>query len=333
MIRILVACSMLVSLCSTASAGPTAPRLKELVTVSSDVVRIGDLVENSGSAADIPVFRSPDLGQTGSVPVARVAEALRPHGVTEIDANGLSEVVVTRISRAITAKDITERIARSLAGQFGFGDAQGLSVTLDRPIRVLHVEAAATAELAVVHLNADQRTGRFDIAFELPGSAVAQRMRLRFTGTAVETVEAATLTRSIRAGEVIKASDVSLERRPKSEVGGEALGTEQTVGFAARQPLRGGQVLHPADLTRPLVVQRSEVVTLLYEVPGIVLRVRGKALEAGAVGDVIGVVNVQTNRTIQAVVTGPGHVSVVAATPIITAAVPAAGDSAPPRIQ
>ena len=48
-----------------------APRLKELVAVSSEIVRIGDLVENAGAASGIPVFRAPDLGHTGSVPAAR----------------------------------------------------------------------------------------------------------------------------------------------------------------------------------------------------------------------------------------------------------------------
>ena len=52
-----------------------APKLRELVTVTDELVRIGDLVENAGAAAEIAVFRAPDLGHTGTVPVARVVEA------------------------------------------------------------------------------------------------------------------------------------------------------------------------------------------------------------------------------------------------------------------
>ena len=192
-----------------------APRLKELVTVTSEVVRIGDLVENAGAGADVPVFRAPDLGQTGAVPVPRIAEALRPYDIADLDTDGLSEVVVTRLSRAITAKDIADRIARAVAGQFGFGDAQNLAVIVDRDIRVLHVEATATADLVVTRMNVDPRTGRFDIAFELPGSALSRRLPLRFTGTASEMIEVATLTRSLRPGEIIKGSDVTIERRPE----------------------------------------------------------------------------------------------------------------------
>src|SRR3954453_16871807 len=107
MIRIeTTAFALLLALGHDAAAGPEtkAPRLRELVTVTSDVVRIGDLIDNAGKAADVPVFRAPDLGQTGAVLVQRVADALRPYEITDIDTGGLSEVVVTRLSRPIGSK-------------------------------------------------------------------------------------------------------------------------------------------------------------------------------------------------------------------------------------
>ena len=42
---------------------------------------------------------------------------------------------------------------------------------------------------------------------------------------------------------------------------------------------------------------------------------RGKALESGAEGDMVNVLNIQSKRTIQGVVTGPGRVTVMAGTP------------------
>ena len=60
---------------------------------------------------------------------------------------------------------------------------------------------------------------------------------------------------------------------------------------------------------KPEIVQRNEAVTLVYEVPGIVLTMRGKALEAGAEGDIVNVLNVQSKRTVQGTVSRPrpGH--------------------------
>lgn len=324
MIRIVVVTLATLLACASEataqSAEPAAPRLKELVAVSSDIVRIGDLVDNAGAAASIAVFRAPDLGETGTVPVARVAEALRRHDVTRLETGGLSEVIVTRLSRAIGAADIVERIAAAFAGQFGLGEAQNLAITLDREARMVHVEPQATGELAVSRMNVEPRTGRFEIAFELPGSAAARRLPLRFTGTITEMVESATLTRALRRGDTIRESDVAMQRRPKAEVGDDAVGIDQAVGLAAKRPLRANQALRAADLSRAEVVQRNEAVTMVYEVPGIVLTMRAKALEAGAVGDVIALLNMQTNRTIQATVAGPGRVTLAPTTPLVAAA-------------
>src|ERR1044072_568750 len=102
MIRTALTVALLLALGQEASA---ASRLKELVAVTSEIVRIGDLVENAGAIADVPVFRAPDLGQTGAVQISRITEALRPYDLAGLDTAGLSEVVVTRLSRALTAKD------------------------------------------------------------------------------------------------------------------------------------------------------------------------------------------------------------------------------------
>ena len=176
MIRIVLALVMVAAFGREAIAETTsaAPRLRELVAVSSEIVRIGDLVENAGAAADVPVFRAPDLGQTGAVQLGRIIEALRPYNLTGLDTGGLNEVVVTRLSRAMTAKDITDRITRALSGQYGLGDAQNLAVILDRDIRILHVEPTVGGDLVVSRMNVDPRTGRFDIAFELPGSTLSR---------------------------------------------------------------------------------------------------------------------------------------------------------------
>ncbi len=335
MIRIVLAVVVVAAFGREATAEPTpaGPRLRELVAISSEIVRIGDLVENAGAAADVPVFRAPDLGQTGAVQLGRIIDALRPYDLAGLDTGGLSEVVVTRLSRAMTAKDITDRIARALSGQYGLGDAQNLAVILDRDVRILHVEPMVGGDLVVSRMNVDPRTGRFDIAFELPGSTLSRRASLRFTGTVTETVEAATLTRSLRIGEIIKASDVTMSRRPKTDLRGESMGPDQVIGMAAKIALRNGQALRTDDLIKPQIVQRNEAVTIYYEVPGIMLTVRGKAVEGGAIGDVVGVLNIQSNRTVQATVIGPGRVIIAAAGPLIASAAASANNDPDPPSQ
>src|SRR6187431_2872659 len=90
----------------TGATGTASPRLRSVATVSGEIVRIGDLVENAGAAANTPIFRAPDLGQTGAVPTRAVLDAVRPYGLIAIDARGISEISVTRISHAIGTEEI-----------------------------------------------------------------------------------------------------------------------------------------------------------------------------------------------------------------------------------
>ena len=50
-------------------------------------------------------------------------------------------------------------------------------------------------------------------------------------------------------------------------------------------------------------------------ISGLVLTVRGKAIDPGAEGDVISVINSQSNRTVQGTVAGPARVVVQTGAP------------------
>ena len=293
----------------TGSLNATTPQLRSEITVSGDVVRIGDLFTNAGAAAATPVFRSPDLGQTGALSTQRVLEAVLSRGLAVVDAGGITEVSVTRAARVIAADEIQERIARTLTARYSLGEPRNLKVTFDRDVRPIELEPSVTAELSVARIGYDAATRRFDLTFEL-GDAGTRRA-WRYTGTAMETVEVAVPTRALARGEVVKASDITIERRPKAELQNEQLAAPGDVtGLAARRVVRAGQPLRTADLMKPEIVQKNETVTLQYTVPGIVLTMRGQALDAGAEGDTVSVLNVQSKRTVQGTVTGPGRVTV-----------------------
>jgi flagella basal body P-ring formation protein FlgA len=53
-------------------------------------------------------------------------------------------------------------------------------------------------------------------------------------------------------------------------------------------------------------VRRGESVSLVYEMPGMSLSIRARALEDGAIGQGVRLLNTASNRTIDAIVTGPG---------------------------
>lgn len=324
MIRITTA-TLLLLLTAHASAqpagipAPTAPTLRGDVLATTDIVRIGDLVDNAGPAASVAVFRAPDLGQTGSVPVARVVEALRAHNVIAIDTRGLSEVTVTRTSRAIGIKEVETRLAQIIASRYGLRDPANMSITFDRDFRTVHIDPNAPAEFNVSRMSFDPRSGRFDTLVEIGGNSATSRVPLRFTGVAVETNEAAVVTRPITRGDVLRDSDIAIERRPRTEVSSDTVRDPQgAIGLAARQTMKPGQVIRRSDLSKPELVHRNEPVIMVFEQPGLSLTLRGKALDSGTEGDTVNVINLQSKKTLQGVVTGSNRVTIISTTPRAT---------------
>jgi flagella basal body P-ring formation protein FlgA len=291
-----------------------APVLRANVQVSGDLVRIGDVIDNAGSAGQIAIYRAPDLGTTGSLSVAQVLNTLRTHHVIGVDTRDLKEISVTRLARTLEGKDIELQVARALERRNGLGDAANLSLTFDRDPGDVRLDAGFTGGMQPSIVRYDNRNGRFDVTFEIANENGAPA-KLRFTGTAIETVEAAVLARTIERNEIVKSSDVVLERRPKAEVGAEAPARDRAVGMQARRQLRAGQAIRAADLSKPDLVQRDQNVTLIYDAPGIYLTMRGKALDNGTEGDVVNVMNLQSKRTLSGTVTGRGQVSITPPAP------------------
>ena len=300
---------------ATAAAAQT-PVLRASVEVSSDLVRIGDLVENASPFnARIAVFRAPDLGETGTVPTARVLEALRPHDVLAVNTGGLSQISVTRASRVIGATEIRRRIAELLSERMRIADTANVAIISDTPLQAIHVDPAETGPLMPLRISLE-RSGRFDIEFKSEDERPT-----RITGAASEAYDTLVATRTLNRGEILRNSDVTVEKRSKTEIQGDPIrDPAAAIGMAIQQALRAGQPIRGGDLARPQLVKRGEPVVLHYQVPGITLTVRGKAEDGGALGDTVNITNVQSKRAVQGIVSGHGQVTVMSLTPRLASA-------------
>src|SRR5579871_1470853 len=144
-----------------------APVLRAKVTVEGDVVRIGDVVDNAGSAAQIAIYRSPDLGTTGTLPTAQVLAALQAHQVIGVLTRDIKSVAVTRLARTVEAKDIESQVAHALEHRSGLGDAGNLNLTFDRDVQDIRLEASNNGELQPASVRFEPRSGRFDVTIEI----------------------------------------------------------------------------------------------------------------------------------------------------------------------
>jgi flagella basal body P-ring formation protein FlgA len=294
-----------------ADPSPVVPAMRAEATIASDTVRLGDLIDNAGPAASIPVFHAPDLGASGTIQTHRVLEVARSNGIAHLDTRGLHEITIFRAARMIPVSDLEMAVADAAVRHLGLAKSTDVTIRFDRDVRALQIEPGANETPRIIRFAYDTHTTRFEGFVEVQGSLSLRRSPVRISGSLVETAEIVVVARPLARGETVRDSDILIERKPRAEVASDVVTkVSAVIGQAARRALRPGQTLRPADLMKPDLVGRNETVTIVFEMPGITLTARGKAVDAGAQGDTVSVLNPQSKRVLQATVRGPGLVVV-----------------------
>lgn len=102
-------------------------------------------------------------------------------------------------------------------------------------------------------------------------------------------------TRTIRALAVIGPDDITLV---DAEVPGALSDPAEALGLEARVAIYAGKPLRLSDLGSPALVDRNQVVTLIYLAGGLAISTEGRAMGRGAEGEMIRVINLASRTTV-----------------------------------
>lgn len=114
-------------------------------------------------------------------------------------------------------------------------------------------------------------------------------------------------TRTIRAQTVLTANDVVLVA---AAIPGAITDPALAIGLEARVTLYAGRPIAPGDIGPPALVGRNQTVLLVFRRGGLSIRTEGRALDRGAVGEVIRVMNMTSRATVSGTVGLDGSVTV-----------------------
>lgn len=107
--------------------------------------------------------------------------------------------------------------------------------------------------------------------------------------------ESLVATRTIRAKTLISYEDITLV---EAELPGALADASQVVGQEARVAIYAGKPVRPSDLGPPTLVERNQVVVLVYLSGGLAISTEGRALARGAAGDDVRVINLGSRNTV-----------------------------------
>lgn len=300
-----------------ALAGLTAPAaaatLRGSIMVEGEVVRLGDIFSEAGPRAEVAVANAPAPGRRIVLDYRWLGEVARYHGVSWQPTSRFDRAVVERAGRAIGIDEILD----ALRPAFPAG-ALGRNGEIELAQRNLEITVALDAPptVEIRNLVFTPSSGRFS-ATVIAGGDHPSAQRWPVSGRVHQTVSLPAPRRAIAPGEVIAAHD--LQWITVRDDGGrldQIADMSRLVGLTPRYRLRPGEPVRQGDVRAPVVVERDSTVLITLRTANMTLTAQGRAVEDGAQGETIRVVNSQSKKTIEATVAGPGTVTVTLAAPL-----------------
>jgi flagella basal body P-ring formation protein FlgA len=174
----------------------------------------------------------------------------------------------------------------------------------------------------VSQLDLDRASGRFTAMLTVSGDGM-NPISIRISGQLEEMVQVPVAMTRLLADTVIHPSDIHMTRVRASLVQNDSARTEaQLIGMQTKRQLAAGVPLRLADLMRPPMVQRGELVDVELDSPGLSVHGKAVAVDAGADGERVRIQAQASKNFLTAQVVGPHMVRVTPDIPLSDQSIP-----------
>lgn len=139
-------------------------------------------------------------------------------------------------------------------------------------------------------------------------NANAERPINETASTAPEAGQIPVLSGRVSRGDIIDAGMIAwTESDPRRRINGLITDAADIIGLEATRTLAADRPLRMSDVKTPSLVRKGDPVKLVYQTGFVRLTVTGKALSDGARGQAVRVMNLQSNRPMDAIVWAEGE--------------------------
>ena len=308
----IVALAAAVVLFASPAAGSAASSvmLRTNVVVDDDVIRLGDLFTNSGKYADTAIARSPIPGRRSVFDAEWLFRVARAFRLAWRPLSLDDRAVVDRASQVISREEIENHVLIALQGQ---GLEANTEFEMNNQSFRVYIPADEVPSVGVEDVNYNPRANYVTAVVVVPADSPAAQ-RFRISGKVHRIVSVPVLRSRLMPDDVIGKRDIDwVSARDDQLTPDTILDADNLVGMSPRRMIPTGRPVRSAEVDRPTLVSRRDLVTLKFVIPRMSLSARGRALENGAEGDSIRVVNLSSNVVVEGTVTGSGEVSVIPA--------------------
>ncbi len=290
--------SFVMSLCAACSSA-YAIGLKEQSVVTDDTIKLGDIFYDLPRDEERILGRAPQPGEKivlNARTLFRIASALdlpwRPSDV-------MTHVVLRREATIIDYDEIKNAIHLALNDKGLYGEYE---LSIPAKYQKIVLPADEPANVDITNIKVDTQHKNFNATLAAP-SADNPIRQMQVKGKIFPVVKVPVLRENIEYGRVIKPSDIDTITIRENRFSKNTIADpEKLIGMTARRIIIAGRPISSSDVVAPNLVERGQYITLSLKSDFMNLTTQVKALENGAKGDVIRVLNPSSNQTLQAVV-------------------------------
>ncbi len=287
-----------------------ADTLRPVSVVNGGVLRAGDIFEGlSEDKANTVLGPSPLPGKEMVLDVTtliRISKALN----LSWQPTATTDRITVRRAATIIGKDVVEKLISEKLFENGLSGNFKLSMANTISDIILPQDMPAQAEVSKFTFNAQKDT--FEATIAAP-SATNPVHQMTVAGSVERIVSIPVLKDSLKSGDVIGKADISYIDVFQKDIQRDYVIKEESLyGMTPRRMVVAGKPIRDLELENPQIVNRGATVTLIYKDGLMTLSARGKSMQNGARGDLVRVVNLNSNRSLEGIVTAENEITVTA---------------------
>ncbi len=277
------------------------------VQVNDKVVRLSDLFTDTDLKKDAVLGAAPLPGKTMVINARTLQRVANLYEVDWSPSSALDQAVVTRTSQTISSEQITDALKTALVAKGVSGEFE-LTVGNVVPTITLPGDMPATVEISQLSYTPGRDV--FTAVVAAP-SADNPVKTLSLSGLIEKVQNVPVLRSSLKAGDIIGSGDIEwMPVTARSTVYDTITDADHIIGKTPIRSVEAGVPVRARDLESPQLVSRGDEILIRFNSGALQLTARGKAMQPGAEGDIIRVVNLGSNQSVRAEVIGDKVVQV-----------------------
>lgn len=285
-----------------------AADLKQRIKVSDVNIRLSDIFTDISIEQDKDVFTAPTPGHSKRVSTTELWKIAQLNGVDWEKPLINKPIRIMREGHPVDLDALRAFLSEEMRSRGIDDDVQvsiyGLTKSLYLPVN------SDIMDIEINTLTISSNRDRYRAKLLWPvGDGSFNEVDLNGSIEHVRAIPV--LNRTLLPGEVIARSDIAWANISIKKITANTIqSVDNFIGYTPRRAITANKMIRTSDIEALKFVIKGSQVSITFVSGPLVIKTIGKALQHGAMGDAIRILNMGSNKTIIATVTGPDQVEI-----------------------